>query len=57
MVTFTAMLRKFGAKGEKTGRATLGWTYIDVPAAVADLLSGGPKKAFRVKGRLDTLSI
>jgi len=57
MVTFTVMLRKFGAKGEKTGRATLGWTYIDVPAAVADLLSGGPKKAFRVKGRLDTLSI
>jgi len=67
MVTFTVMLRKFGAKGEKRGRATLGrttlgratfgWTYIDVPAAVAGLLSGGPKKAFRVKGRLDTLSI
>ncbi len=46
------MLRRFGAKGEKTG-----WTYIDVPAAVANLLSGGQKKAFRVKGRLDTVSI
>lgn len=46
------MLRRFGAKGEKTG-----WTYIDIPAAVANLLSGGQKKAFRVKGRLDTVSI
>ncbi len=52
MVTFTAMLRRFGAKGEKTG-----WTYIDIPAAVANLLSGGQKKAFRVKGRLGTVSI
>lgn len=52
MVTFTATLRKFGAKGEKTG-----WTYIDVPAAVAEVLNGGPKKAFRVKGRLDDFAI
>jgi hypothetical protein len=52
MVTFTAMLRKFGAKGEKTG-----WTYIDVQAAVTEVLNGGQKKAFRVKGRLDTLRI
>ncbi len=52
MVTFTATLRKFGAKGEKTG-----WTYIDVPAAVTEVLNGGQKKAFRVKGRLDTFTI
>lgn len=52
MISFTAMLRKFGAKGEK-----IGWTYIDVPVAVTDALSPGQKTAFRVKGRLDTLSI
>lgn len=52
MVTFTATLRKFGAKGEKTG-----WTYIDVPTAVTEVLNGGQKKAFRVKGRLDDFTI
>ncbi|GAB3571505.1 hypothetical protein GCM10027578_29870 [Spirosoma luteolum] len=52
MVSFTATLRRFGAKGEKTG-----WTFIDIPAAVAETLSPGQKTSFRVKGQLDALPI
>lgn len=52
MISFTATLRKFGAKGEKTG-----WTFIDIPPERTDALSRGQKTAFRVKGRLDTFAI
>lgn len=34
MVTFKAMLQKFGSKGEKTG-----WTYIDIPKKIAQNLN------------------
>lgn len=34
--------------GEKTG-----WSYIRVPAALAEQLNPGIRKSFRVKGRLD----
>ena len=49
MVTFSALIKKFGALGEKTG-----WTYIDVPEAIAIQLMPENKRAFRVKGSLDT---
>lgn len=39
---------KFGAQGEKTG-----WSYIVVPADVADKLCKGNKKGFRTKGKID----
>ncbi|QJD81142.1 YdeI/OmpD-associated family protein [Spirosoma rhododendri] len=52
MISFTATLRKFGAKGEKTG-----WTFIDIPPEQTDVLSQGRKTAFRVKGRLDSFGI
>lgn len=48
MVQFTATIKKFGSQGEKTG-----WTYIEIPAAVAEKLQPGSKKGFRVKGKLD----
>lgn len=48
MIKFTAVLKKFGVQGEKTG-----WTYIDIPADIAGKLKPGTKKSFRVKGRLD----
>lgn len=48
MVEFTVTIKRFGEQGEKTG-----WTYIDVPEAVAQQLMPGNKKSFRVKGRLD----
>lgn len=48
MVQFTTTLLQFDQQGEKTG-----WTYIEVPADLAQKLKPGNKKAFRVKGRLD----
>lgn len=52
MTVFTATLRKFGQKGEKTE-----WTFIDIPLELTDALSLGQKTAFRVKGRLDSFVI
>ena len=48
MHQFTTILLQFAEMGEKTG-----WTYIRVPAAIAQKLLPGNKKSFRVKGRLD----
>lgn len=52
MVEFIAHIKKFGTKGEKTG-----WTYIEIPAPIAHQLKPGHRTHFRVKGRLDQLSI
>ncbi len=51
-VRYKTSILKFKKKGEKTG-----WTYIDVPADVAQQLKPGTKKSFRVKGRLDKFAI
>jgi len=48
MIQFTAVIKKFDNQGEKTG-----WTYIEVPAAVAKKMNPVNKKGFRVKGKLD----
>ena len=48
MVTFKSTILKFDQQGEKTG-----WSYINVPAAIAEKLKPGNKKSFRVKGMLD----
>lgn len=48
MIRFTATIKKFSDQGEKTG-----WTYIEIPAALAQKLKPHNKKAFRVKGKLD----
>lgn len=52
MQTFTALLQRFGQKGEKTG-----WTYIDIPIDVSEALKPGQRASFRVKGTLDTFAI
>ncbi len=49
MVQFTALIKKFAEKGEKTG-----WTYIEIPAQIANKLIPDNKKSFRVKGKLDS---
>lgn len=49
MVQFTTTIRKFEAKGEKTG-----WTYVEVPADIAQQLKPGNRKEFKVKGKLDS---
>ena len=51
-IRYQTSLRKFGEKGEKTG-----WTYIEIPAEMEQQLKPGHKKSFRVKGKLDELSI
>lgn len=48
MIRFNTFIKKFGKKGEKSG-----WTYIEVPNEIADLINPGVKKAYRVKGSLD----
>jgi hypothetical protein len=52
MIVFTTAIKQFGQQGEKTG-----WTYIEIPADIADELIPGNKRAFRVKGKLDNYPI
>ena len=48
IVKFTAQLEKFGKNGEKTG-----WTFIQIPAKLAQKLKPDCKVSFRVKGSFD----
>ena len=48
MISFKAELQKFYAMGEKTG-----WTYIQVPAKLAQKLNPDSKRSFRIKGSID----
>jgi len=51
VIKFKTTIVKFGAQGEKTG-----WTYIVIPADVAEKLCPGNRKGFRTKGKLDNYS-
>src|ERR1700744_2809388 len=52
MVEFIAIMLQFAEQGEKTG-----WTYIEIPADIAQQLKPGNKKSFRVRGMLDALPV
>ena len=52
MVFFEAEIEKFAKMGEKTG-----WTFVYVPAVIADKIKAGCKKSFRVKGKMDAVEI
>lgn len=52
MVAFQTILQKFGEKGEKTG-----WTYVHIPADIAQEIKPNTKVGFRVKGTIDDFSI
>ncbi len=52
MIEFDTIILQFAEQGEKTG-----WTYIDIPADLAQQLKPGNKKSFRVKGMLDGLAV
>ena len=52
MIQFTSVILKFEKQGEKTG-----WTYIEIPADIANRLKKDQRKSFRVKGKLDRVSI
>ena len=45
---FKATIQRFEEQGEKTG-----WTYIEIPADVAQEVYPSNKKSFYVKGKLD----
>ena len=52
MQSFTSTIKKFGEQGEKTG-----WSYLEVPAEIAEQLKPGYRKSYRVKGKLDNYKI
>lgn len=52
MIKFTALLEKFGKKGEKTG-----WTYFVIRSEQTKKINPGVKTSFRVKGKLDDFPI
>lgn len=45
---FTAVILKFEKKGEKSG-----WSYVEVPHALANCIKAGEKRSFRVRGIID----
>ena len=52
MTDFNTIILQFGEQGEKTG-----WSYIEIPADIAQQLKPGNKKSFRVRGMLDALPV
>ena len=52
MVEFTTIILQFAEQGEKTG-----WSYIEIPADIAQQLKPRNKKSFRVRGILDALPV
>jgi len=49
MVSFEAVIQQFNRQGEKTG-----WTYIEIPADVAQQINPGVRVGYRIKGKLDS---
>jgi hypothetical protein len=49
MVFFNTVIEKFADQGSNTG-----WTYILVPFEVAEQLNPNSRKAFRIRGRIDS---
>jgi hypothetical protein len=49
-ISFRAIIKRFAKQGEKTG-----WTYVEIPAALAEQLNGQDKTSFRVKGKADAM--
>ena len=52
MVTFKTTLLKFEKQGDKTG-----WTYIIIPAHIANEIKPDTRTSFRVRGKLDEFII
>lgn len=52
MVQFQTLIKQFKEMGEKTG-----WTYLDIPARIAQEIKADCKVSFRVKGKIDAVEI
>ncbi|WP_017257631.1 YdeI/OmpD-associated family protein [Pedobacter arcticus] len=48
MIELQTIIHQFDEKGEKTG-----WTYLDIPQAIATELKPDCKVSFRIKGKID----
>jgi hypothetical protein len=52
MIEFNTIILQFAEQGEKTG-----WSYVEIPADLAQQLKPCNKRSFRVKGMLDGLVV
>ncbi len=52
MIEFNTIILQFAEQGEKTG-----WSYIEIPADLAQQLKPDNKKSFRVRGMLDGYAV
>ncbi|HEY4327299.1 MAG TPA: YdeI/OmpD-associated family protein [Mucilaginibacter sp.] len=52
MIEFNTIILQFAEQGEKTG-----WSYIEIPADLAQQIKPGNKKSFRVRGMLDGFAV
>lgn len=52
MIRFKASIERFASQGEKTG-----WTYIRIPATVAQKIKKDQKTSYRVRGKIGEMEI
>jgi len=52
MIHFKAEIERFQSMGEKTG-----WSYVFLPASLANDIKVDCKKSFRVKGKIDLVEV
>ncbi|MBE7177993.1 MAG: DUF1905 domain-containing protein [Mucilaginibacter polytrichastri] len=52
MTDFTTVLLQFEEQAEKTG-----WTYIEIPQDMAEMIKPGVKTGYRVRGKIDQMVI
>jgi len=52
MINLKAEIEKFDQMGEKTG-----WSYVFIPAAIANQIKPNCKTSFRVKGKIDDVEV
>ncbi|WP_158800485.1 YdeI/OmpD-associated family protein [Pedobacter sp. L105] len=52
MIVFESEIERFERMGEKTG-----WTFVFVPAAIADQIKPATKKSYRIRGKMDAVEI
>jgi len=52
MIHFKAEIERFQSMGQKTG-----WSYVFLPAALANEIKADCKKSFRVKGKIDSIEV
>ena len=52
MIAFNTIILQFAEQGEKTG-----WSYIEIPADIAQQLKPNTKTSFRVRGMLDNYAV